>query len=166
MEAETNGQIVIRQAELEDWTDAITLAWKTFLKYEAKDYGPIGTKNFRDFLTDSRLHRMFVIGKYLVFGAWHGDQLLGMISLRDEIHISLLFVDPAFHGMGIGSSLMDYMERYILTEQHQDKVTVDAAPYAVGFYHRRGFTDLMQEQKMDGIRFVPMEKALSDTSIV
>lgn len=42
MAAENN--IEIRQANIYDWDEAMALAWRTFLKFEAKDYGPEGVQ--------------------------------------------------------------------------------------------------------------------------
>ena len=36
------------------------------------------------------------------------------------------------------------------------EITVNAAPYAVGFYHKIGFIDLEKEKTTDGIRYTPM----------
>ncbi len=41
--------IQIRRANIYDWDEAIALAWKTFLKFEAKDYGQEGIDSFREF---------------------------------------------------------------------------------------------------------------------
>ena len=42
----------------------MALAWKTFLEFEADDYEPEGIRSFEDFITDSALHRMFIMGAY------------------------------------------------------------------------------------------------------
>ena len=42
----------IRPAYIDEWETAMALAWKTFLKFEAKDYTPEGVRNFEDFVTD------------------------------------------------------------------------------------------------------------------
>ena len=39
-------------------------------------------------------------------------------------------------------------------------VTVNASPYAVGFYEKSGFVPLDKEQKANGIRFTPMRKMI------
>ena len=39
-------------------------------------------------------------------------------------------------------------------------VTVNASPYAVGFYHKIGFMDVSEEIEKDGIRFTPMRMEL------
>ncbi|MDE5596580.1 MAG: GNAT family N-acetyltransferase, partial [Lachnospiraceae bacterium] len=80
----------------------MALAWKTFMQFEADGYTIEGIKNFEDFITDTTLHRMFVMGAYQMFVALDHNQIIGMITLRDDSHISLLFVDEKYHRQGIG----------------------------------------------------------------
>ncbi len=150
----------IRSAYREDWEEAMSLAWRTFLQFEAADYSPEGVKNFENFITDTTLYRMFVMGAYQMFVALDGEKIIGMITLRDMTHISLLFVDEKYHRQGIGRALMQYLENYLLTEMQVSRVTVNASPYGVDFYHRLGFRDLYPEQRRDGIIYTPMEFVL------
>ena len=150
----------IRSAYREDWEEAMSLAWRTFLQFEADDYSPEGVKNFENFITDTTLYRMFVMGVYQMFVALDGEKIVGMITLRDMTHISLLFVDEKYHRRGIGRALMLYLENYLLTELQASRVTVNASPYGVDFYHRLGFRDLYPEQRRDGIIYTPMEFVL------
>ena len=150
----------IRSAYREDWEEAMSLAWRTFLQFEADDYSPEGVKNFENFITDTTLYRMFVMGAYQMFVALDGEKIIGMITLRDMTHISLLFVDEKYHRQGIGRALMQYLENYLLTELQASRVTVDSSPYGVDFYHRLGFRDLHPAQKRDGIIYTPMEFVL------
>ena len=152
--------IQIRRANIYDWDEAIALAWKTFLKFEAKDYGQAGIDSFRDFLSDSLLRRMFLTGEYPMFIALDGERQAGMISLRNKKHISLLFVDEGHHHRGIGRRLIENAEEYIRKEYRERKITVNAAPYAVGFYHQIGFEDVAPQLSKDGIIYTPMEKKL------
>ena len=152
--------IRIRLANIYDWDEAIALAWKTFLKFEAKDYGQTGIDSFRDFLSDSLLRRMFLTGEYPMFIALDGERQAGMISLRNKKHISLLFVDEGHHHRGIGRRLIENAEEYIRKEYQERKITVNAAPYAVGFYHQIGFEDVAPQLSKDGIIYTPMEKKL------
>lgn len=155
-----DNSIQIRQANIYDWDEAIELAWRTFLKFEAKDYGQEGVDSFRDFLADSLLRRMFLTGEYPVFIALDGDKQAGMISLRNKRHISLLFVEEGHHHRGIGRRLIESMEKYIKREYRERKITVNAAPYAVGFYHQIGFEDVAPQLSKDGIIYTPMEKII------
>lgn len=147
----------IRSAYRDEWQDAMALAWKTFLRFEADVYTPEGVTNFRNFITDSTLYRMFIMGTYQMFIALDTSRIVGMITLRNPAHISLLFVDEKYHRKGIGRALMNYLSNYLLTEVGADRVTVNASPYGVGFYHKLGFRDLRSEEKRDGIIYTPME---------
>lgn len=146
----------IRMAYESEWEDAMALAWKTFLQFEAEDYEPEGVKSFEEFITDNTLHRMFIMGAYQMLVALDGDRLVGMITVRGNSHISLLFVDARYHKRGIGRALITRLCEYLKNEIGAGKVTVNASPYGVDFYHKLGFLDLQQEQTSGGIRYTPM----------
>lgn len=157
---ETDFPYSVRPAYRDEWDDAMALAWRTFMRFEAGDYTPEGIESFQNFITDSVLHRMFIMGAYQLFVACENGKVVGMISLRNETHISLLFVDAAYHRHGVGRALIEYVSDYVLNEEGFIRITVNAAPYAVGFYHKLGFRDLGEEQTSDGIRYTPMERVL------
>lgn len=157
---EEKPNIVVRSAYRDEWDDAMALAWRTFMRFEADDYSTEGIKSFQDFITDTTLYRMFVMGAYQLFCALDGKKLVGMISLRNETHISLLFVDASYHKKGVGRALIEHVGKYVLLEEGFHRLTVNAAPYAVGFYHKLGFHDTDTEKINDGIRYTPMEKKL------
>ena len=150
----------IRNAYRNEWNDAMELPWRTFLKFEADVYTPEGVKNFENFITDSTLYRMFVMGAYQMFVALDGEKIVGMATLRNNVHISLLFVEEQYHRRGIGRGLIRYLCEYLMTEVQASRVTVNSSPYGVGFYHKLGFTDLGPEEQKDGITYTPMEFVL------
>ncbi|MCI9464829.1 MAG: GNAT family N-acetyltransferase [Lachnospiraceae bacterium] len=135
----------------------MALAWRTFLRFEADIYTAEGIRHFEDFITDTTLHRMFLLGAYQMFVALDHNRIVGMITLRNASHISLLFVDEKYHRQGIGRALIEYLREYLLSEAGVDRVTVNAAPYGVAFYHKLGFRDLRPEEEKDGIKYTPME---------
>ncbi len=145
----------VRELERTEWEPAIELAWNTFLQFEAPEYSKKGIQSFRDFIEDPRLKRMFLDGKYPAYGAFIGDRLAGMLGIRNENHISLLFVKDEYHNLGIGRALLQYAFRQAKVFGIED-FTVNAAPYATGFYHKIGFEDSSREVTTDGIRFTPM----------
>ena len=153
--------IQVRPAYREEWDDAMSLAWRTFMKFEAADYTKEGIESFREFVTDSTLYRMFIIGSYQLFCAFYHNRIVGMISLRNETHISLLFVEASYHKHGIGRALIEYVSNYVLLEEGFKVITVNAAPYAVGFYHKLGFVDTDRAKTNDGIIYTPMERILN-----
>ncbi|MBD5499786.1 MAG: GNAT family N-acetyltransferase [Lachnospiraceae bacterium] len=132
------------------------LAWKTFLEFEGDVYPPEGIRSFEDFITDSTLKRMFIMGAYQVMAAYDHEKMVGMISLRNETHISLLFVDRYYHRKGIGKALISGLSKYVKEEIGKSQITVNASPYGVDFYHRLGFRDVGPQKQQDGIIFTPM----------
>ena len=83
--------------------------------------------------------------------------MVGMLGLRNRNHISLLFVEEAYHRQGVARSLMKYVFEYLLSEVGGvSAVTVNSSPYAVGCYHKLGFKDLQPETTADGISYTPM----------
>ena len=89
-------------------------------------------------------------------GAYDGEHMVGMIALRNESHISLLFVDKEYHYRGIGRSLVMAMTDYVKQELGKIAVSVNASPYAVGFYHKIGFHDVGLQTHSSGIIYTPM----------
>lgn len=147
----------IRPAHRYEWQDAMALVWKTFLRFESPDYSEEGIQSFQDFITDAGLYRMFLTGSYEMIVAVENEKIIGVISVRNISHISLLFVDEAFHKRGVARSLMRYLCDYLASEAGAEKVTVNSSPYAVGFYHKMGFRDTASELQQSGIRYTPME---------
>lgn len=146
----------IRFAKPEEWEEAMGLTWKTFLEFEGNDYPPEGIRSFEDFITDSGLKRMYMMGLYQMIAAFDKGRMIGMITLRNEVHISLLFVDKRYHRKGVGRALIFAMADYVKKEIGKTGLTVNASPYGVGFYHRLGFCDIGPKKQQDGIIFTPM----------
>lgn len=153
-------EFVYRTAYEFEWEEIMELAWRTFEEFEAPEYPEEGIQNFREFVTDTTLKTMFRNGAYQVFAAFDEEKLIGMISLRENNHISLLFVDKEYHRCGVGRGLINYLRQYMYCEMGQTYMTVNAAPYAEGFYHKIGFEDIGKRQQVDGIIFTPMKLIL------
>lgn len=150
----------IMRAGIADWDDAMQLAWDTFMKFEADEYGAEGEESFFQFIHDPILRRKFILGEYIVFVAKDEDKIIGIISMRNRVHVSLLFVDEAYHHKGIGGQLIHHAENFVQNEYAEHYITVNAAPYAIGFYHQMGFVDVAPQLACDGITYTPMEKMI------
>ena len=100
-------------------------------------------------------------GEMKFYGCYLNQYLIGVIALRTGQHISLLFVRGKFHHLGVATKLMKVVENEVLAQNPKIRaITVNASPYAVGFYEKNGFVTLDKEQKADGIRFTPMRKRI------
>lgn len=100
-------------------------------------------------------------GRNEILGCYLNQYLIGVIALRTGQHISLLFVRGKFHHLGVATQLVKIVENEVLAQNPKIRaVTVNASPYAVGFYEKSGFVPLDKEQKANGIRFTPMRKMI------
>lgn len=148
----------IRWARTEEWAPAMTMIWKTFMKFEGKEYSEEGIQNFFDFITDDGLYQAFLKGNYQMMVALDGCRIVGAGSIRNSNHLSLLFVDEEYHHKGIGASLLLQLCDYLEKEEGERYISLTAAPYAVDFYRKLGFCVVAPEQEISGIRITPMEK--------
>ena len=152
-----NDNILIRTIDENEWQEAMNLAWDTFILYEAPEYTKEGITSFRNFVRDPILKTLFIEGKYNVLAAFNNNIIVGIIGVRNETHISLLFVDSEYHKKGIARRLVEKTFERTYEKYGKREMTVNSSPYAVGFYHKMGFVDTDIEQTTDGIRYTPMK---------
>jgi ribosomal protein S18 acetylase RimI-like enzyme len=152
-------EIKVVKAEPEDWEEAMELAWRTFLKFEAPGYSEEGILNFLNLISGEKLYRMYLNGSVKLFVAKKDGKIVGMGALRSLNHISLLFVDKAYHRQGIGRELVRALQREAFKSTQSCRITVNSAPYAIGFYETLGFIKTQELAKADGIEFLPMTMA-------
>lgn len=148
----------IRWARPQEWNPTMSMVWDTFMKFEGEDYSAEGIRNFYDFITDEKLYQSFLKGKYQMMVALEEGRVVGMASVRNRNHLSLLFVKDTHHRRGIGRQLLECFCRYLSTELGERSMTVQAAPYALDFYRRTGFRETGPEQQFSGIRVTSMER--------
>ncbi len=148
----------VRWAYGADWKPAMTMIWKTFMKYDSKDYTDEGIQNFFAFITDDNLYRSFLMGNYQMMVALDGERIIGAASVRNVNHLSLLFVDEEYQRRGVGRMLLNTMCKYLKEEAGEQYMSLKAAPYAVEFYRKLGFAIVSPEEVYSGIRVTSMEK--------
>lgn len=148
----------IRWAKVEEWIPAMDMVWRTFMKFEGNVYTEEGIRNFYEFITDTSLYQSFLKGEYQMMVAVSKGHVVGAASVRNRNHLSLLFVEEEYHHKGIGSALMYRLCDYLQTEEGERYMSLQAAPYAVEFYRKLGFTEVAPEEAFSGIRVTPMEK--------
>lgn len=148
----------VRWANEKEWAPAMRMIWRTFLKYEGKDYTREGIRHFYDFITDDDLYVSFLKGEYQMMVALYDGEVIGAGSIRNKNHLSLLFVDEKYHRMGVGSTILGKLCEYLKTEAGERTMSLQAAPYAVNFYKKLGFRTVRPETEYSGIRVTAMEK--------
>ena len=80
--ASLTSRISYEWADPDDWTEAMSLVWTTFMEFEAADYGEEGVGHFFEFITDDDLHKAFLRGSYPVMVARLDGKIVGVGSVR------------------------------------------------------------------------------------
>lgn len=141
--------IITRKLRQEEAGDALELALRVFLEFEAPDYGADGTA----FFAASLREKEYISGLCL-YGAFMGEVMPGILATRrGGTHIALLFVEKEYQRLGVGRRLIE-AARAVCPDR---PMTVHAAPFAVPFYRRMGFHETAPERTEHGLRFTPME---------
>ena len=88
----------------------------------------------------------------------------GVPALLEAINRKVLYPDTIFLNLSDGMEqhysrvqIPILCELLNVPQSGGNAFTVNAAPYAVGFYHKIGFEDVAPQLMQDGIRYTPME---------
>ena len=78
------------------------------------------------------------LAETLTLVATIGGSIVGFGSLKGNDHIDLLYVHPAAAGQGVGTLLVDALER-LAVARGAKRLTADVSDTARGFFERRGY---------------------------
>ncbi len=153
-------ECLIRKVDYEELDKAFSLIWNTFLQFVAPYYTKEGINTFStNFIENKDFKDSFKNGKQIMYGAYSKGKLVGVVSISACNNISCFFVDKEYHRNGIATMLFNQIFSE-LKEKQVEKISLNASPYAVPFYHAIGFKDLDEEQDFHGILYIPMEVIL------
>lgn len=93
-----------------------------------------------------------------------GSRLVGVVAVRDDSHLYLLFVDDAFHGRGIARSLWETALAACVEAARPERITVNASAFAVPVYRRLGFVQVAPATLEHGVIATPMEYRLGSAA--
>jgi len=133
---------------------------RVYDEFVSPDYSPAGNQFFHDWIEPSKIAARQLF-KRAIFVAFAGSEIVGMIEIRDNNTISLLFVDKKVHGQGIAKRLFHTaLKSCLLNDPTLDKFYVHASPFSIPVYKKLGFTETDTMQEQNGIKYLPMEKMI------
>jgi GNAT superfamily N-acetyltransferase len=89
-------------------------------------------------------------------------ELAGIIEIRDNNHVSMLFVSSSHQRQGIGKQLLAAaVEKIRQLNPTQEKISVHSSPNSTAAYEKLGFVAISDEKEVNGIRFTTMEKNIT-----
>ena len=142
--------MTIRRLRTEELPEAMELVLRVFMEFEAPEYSKEGIEEFKRFTAVEAMGPFVSSGERPIWCCEQDSRIVGVIALRDESHICLLFVDKAYHRRGIARALFEEASK------GKETMTVFSSPYAVKAYRWLGFLPTDTEQTVNGLRFTPM----------
>lgn len=148
----------IRRLKPNELEQALEMVYETFIQFEAPDYDPEGVITFRrDIIENASFKKACQTGENRIWGAFDAGRIIGVIALRGEKHITLLFTKRGYQRLGVATALLHTLVEDVKTASpHVKWLTVNSSPYGAAFYHQAGFVDTGLEKTLNGIRFTPM----------
>lgn len=136
--------------------EALDLVWLVFFEFEAPVYDKKGVDSFREFIQPEQIAQRIASKEMKFWVDIEQNEIVGVIAVRGDSHISLLFVQKEYQRRGIAKKLIQALITHCVNENQVKHITVNASPYAVNIYAHMGFVARSGEQTVDGIRFTPM----------
>ena len=134
---------------------------KVYDEFVSIDYSDEGNKFFYDWIEPSRIAERQK-NQINLLVALVDSKLIGMIEIRDNKNISLLFVDKEYHGRGIAKRLFhESLKTCIQRDSTLDKFYVHASPFSIPIYIKLGFAETDEMQVQFGIKYLPMEMKIN-----
>jgi len=133
---------------------------RVYDEFVSIDYCEQGNKFFYDWIQPSNIAER-QINQINIWVAFKGSELVGMIEVRDNKFISLLFVDKIYQGKGIAKMLFnESLKEIVQRDPNLDKFYVHASPYSIPVYRKIGFIETDNIREENGIRYLPMEMTI------
>jgi GNAT superfamily N-acetyltransferase len=150
-------KISFRQMQPGEETDVVELVLDVFSEFVAPEFSSEGVLEFKKFVNEAVLVERFNSGNPIIVANFK-KEIIGVIEIRDNSHIALLFVKKPYQKKGVAKKLIqEAIETCKGKNQNIKKLTVNSSPNAYAAYHHIGFTGEKTVQTVNGIRFIPME---------
>jgi GNAT superfamily N-acetyltransferase len=161
-----DNNLTLRPLESGEDVEVTNLVARSFNEFVASDFSEEGIEEFFKYANARALQKRSE-GNHFVLVAESGGVIAGMIEIREMRHVSMLFVDKAFHRKGIGMELFNAALKRIKSDNARpDKVTVFSSRFAVPFYESVGFVQTEEEKVIHGVIHIPMALALEKGRII
>ncbi|MBU4246214.1 MAG: GNAT family N-acetyltransferase [Nanoarchaeota archaeon] len=134
---------MIRKFKKEDARKVSNLIRKALVEVNSKDYPPSAIQYLCDEYSPKRL--IDASKKRAIFVAAENAKIFGIVGIENN-HVFNLFVNPTFHGIGIGTRLMAHAEK-IVKNRGYSFVELPSSITADKFYKKLGYKEI--EKKRD-----------------
>lgn len=156
----THAQVTCRPMQAGDADRVSRLILGVFDEFIGPEYSEAGRSEFGRYVEPAALERRRHADHFILL-AEVGEDLAGMIEIRQHDHVALLFVDRRFHNQGVARALVDQaITRARSRRPDLEHFTVNSSRYGVPAYEKLGFVQTGPERTINGIVFIPMARRL------
>ncbi|MCD4678027.1 MAG: GNAT family N-acetyltransferase [Desulfobacula sp.] len=139
---------------------AVDLILNLFTEFIAPHYSKKGVAEFNKFVRTHALENRLKAGNLFLL-AKTGKNIIGVIEIRDNSHVALLFVKKSHQLKGIAKELLLRSIEICRTQKPEiHRITVNSSPNAFTAYQKIGFKCIGNEKVINGIRFIPLKLTL------
>jgi GNAT superfamily N-acetyltransferase len=158
----TPASISYREMKSGEEAIVVDLVLKIFDEFVAPQYTQEGVVEFKKFVRIDALADRLRSGNIVLLAELE-KRIIGIIEIRENSHIALLFVDKSMQRKGIAKELIRKSINMCKERKPSiEKITVNSSPNAFTGYQNIGFKKVEDEKAVNGIRFIPMELILSN----
>ena len=130
---------------------------KVYDEFVSVDYSDAGNEFFYEWIQPEKIAER-QIKQINLLVALVNSKIVGMIELRENSYISLLFVDKEYHGLGIAKRLFkESLKICIQRDESLDMFFVHASSFSIPIYQKLGFIATDEMQAQFGIKYLPMQ---------
>ena len=149
---------MIKAVNHENLVQAIKLVNEVFSEFVAVDYSEEGRETFATYLKDKHheISSKLSTGEKKMWAYYQNDEIVGVIAIKNNSHLTLMFVAKEYHKKGIARKMFNFVLEGVRKARDITQITVNASPYAVQAYEHLGFSKTREQQELNGIIFIPM----------
>jgi len=155
----TNSVLKIRAASPGDSDGISSLLCNLAAKFITNEFSPEARHTLLSSMTPAAIEQYIQSG-YRYHVAVTDSQLVGVVAVRDNVHLFHLFVSEQYQRRGIATQLWNVAKTVCLNKGNPGEFTVNSSGFARGLYEKLGFISCSGPQEMDGIMFYPMKLKL------
>lgn len=138
---------------------------KVYDEFVAPDYSDEGNQYFYEWIEPENIAARQKENRNILIATLR-NKLAGVIEIRQNSRISLLFVDKSFHKQGIARKLFDLaLKNSLLKDPDLKRYYVHASPYSIPVYKKLGFIEMGKIMIQNGIKYLPMEMIISQNQV-
>jgi ribosomal protein S18 acetylase RimI-like enzyme len=129
-----------------------------FDKFVSSDCTKEGTFFFYNFIDPGEFIKRNQSDTFTLTAKTEEGRIVGMIEVKNDGHICLLFVSKDFHHSGISKKLFKHARDICKKNNHGEVImSVNSSIYAIEIYKKLGFHTEGKTKTINGISFIEMK---------